>query len=501
MPAVPVDPRQPVLVAAGQLSNRVDEGADPLEPVDLMAEALRAGEAEAGVAPGTLLAGADTVGVVNVLSRRHRDPGALVAERVGASPRRSLLTTGGGQSPQWLVNRIARDVLAGDCDLALLAGAEAWRTRQAHRGREAELGWTDQGEDVAEATEVGPEFDLVSPVEVERQVLLPVQVYPLFDVALRASLGLGVDEHLDRICALWARFSEVAALNPHAWIRRALTADELRQVTPENRMISSPYRKLLVSNSSVEQGAGVVVCSAERAEALGVPRDRWVFLHSGADAADAKYVSLRGSLHRSPAIRVAGGAALDLAGTGPDGLAHVDLYSCFPSAVQVAAAELGLDLHRRLTVTGGMSFFGGPWNDYTMHGIASMVGVLRDDPGTLGLCSANGGYLTKHSFGVYGTEPPAEGFRWASPQDEVDAAEPRREVADDHDGPVTVEAATVVYDREGAREKALVSGLTAEGARTWGWCTEADALVELEEQECVGRSGTRTADATFHLTA
>ena len=41
---------------------------------------------------------------------------------------------------------------------------------------------------------------------------------------------------------------------------------------------------------------------------------------------------------------------------------------------------------RDLTVTGGMTFAGGPWNNYVTHGVATMVGVLREDPGDLGLC-------------------------------------------------------------------------------------------------------------------
>jgi acetyl-CoA C-acetyltransferase len=492
-----MDPRQPVLIGAGQTSNRVDRGAEPLEPVDLIAEVLRAAEAETGAAG--VLAGADTVGVVNLLSWRYRDPGALVAERVGASPRRSLGTTGGGQSPQMLVNLLANDIVAGRCDLALVAGAECWRTRQAFRGKEAEQGWTVQGDDVPSAEEVGPEFDLFHPVEASLGLFLPVIVYPLFEVARRAHLGLGLDEHVDEICALWSRFSEVAAQNPDAWIQRSFRPDELRAVTPENRMVAAPYRKLLNSNNMVEQAAGLVVCSAERAAALGVPRDRWVFLHAGADAADAKYVSLRGDLHSSPAMRVAGRTALDLAGVGPDELAHVDLYSCFPSAVQIAADELGLGTERQLTVTGGMSFAGGPWNDYTMHGIATMAHVLRDDPGSSGLCSANGGYLTKHSFGVYGTEPPAEGFRWESPQAKVDAF-PQKELAEGHEGEVVIESATVLHDREGQPERAFVATLLPDGRRAWGTSVDGEVMSALLCDECVGRSAHLRSDESASLT-
>ena len=191
-------------------------------------------------------------------------------------------------------------------------------------------------------------------------------------------------------------------------------------------MIGYPYTKLMNSNNNVEQSAGLILCSVEAARSMGVPTDRWIFPHSGTGAHDHWYISNRADLHSSPAIRLAGARALELAGTAADELAHVDLYSCFPSAVQIASAELGLDPERQLTVTGGMSFAGGPWNNYPMHGIATMAGILRDDPDVLGLCTANGGYTTKHAFGVYGARPPAAGFRHDDLQAEVDAAAPPR---------------------------------------------------------------------------
>ena len=186
-------------------------------------------------------------------------------------------------------------------------------------------------------------------------------------------------------------------------------------------MVGLPYTKVMNSNNAVEQSAAVLLCSVEVAERLGVPRDRWVFPLAGADAHEHPYVSHRDTLYTAPAVGIAGRAALAAAGKTIDDVDHVDLYSCFPVAVQVGAAELGLDLDRQLTVTGGLSFAGGPWNNYVMHSIATMVDALRDDPGTTGLVWANGGYLTKHAFGLYSTEPPADGFRHVHPQDEIDA--------------------------------------------------------------------------------
>ena len=192
----------------------------------------------------------------------------------------------------------------------------------------------------------------------------------------------------------------MAAANPHAWIQEPYAPEAIREPSSDNRMVGFPYTKLMNSNNHVEQGAALVLCSVERAEALGISADRCVPL-AGTDAQDQELVTHRQDLHRSPAIRLSGEALFEMTGTGPDDLAHVDLYSCFPSAVQVAADELGLRLDRDLTVTGGMSFAGGPWNDYVTHSIATMASKLREDPAAVGLCTANGGFLAKHSLGLY----------------------------------------------------------------------------------------------------
>jgi acetyl-CoA C-acetyltransferase len=224
-----------------------------------------------------------------------------------------------------------------------------------------------------------------------------------------------------------------------------------------------------------------------------------VFLHAGADANYTDFVSNRDNLHSSPAIRTAGAAALELAGLTADDLAHVDLYSCFPAAVQVAALELGLGLDRQLTVTGGMTFAGGPWNNYTMHGIATMAGVLRDDPGSLGLCTANGGYLTKHSFGVYSTSPPAAGaFRWRSTQAEVDAM-PSRQVDDAPDGPAEIETYTVMHGRDGEPEQGLTALRMPDGRRAWGVTTDTDTMAAMTVEEMIGRKATVTPEGALEL--
>ena len=242
------------------------------------------------------------------------------------------------------------------------------------------------------------------------------------------------------------------------------------------------------SNNAVEQGAAVILCSAERAEALGVPRDRWVFPHSGTDAHDHYFVSDRDDLRSSPAIRLAGRDALDLAGIGVDDLAHVDLYSCFPSAVEIAAAELGLDLDRQLTVTGGLSFAGGPWNNYVTHSIAAMAGVLRDDPGQPR--ARHGQRRLHHQARLRRVQHRAAGHavpaRRAAGRGRRAALAAR--ICEEPDGPIEIESWTVIHDRDGDPETGLVVGLLADGQRAWGTTAgRRPAAGDASTEELAGR--------------
>ncbi len=479
-----IDPRTPVLVGGGQVNER-DGG---VEPVDLIVRAARDAAEKAG-AP-KLLENIDSVRVVGLLSWRYRDPGALVAERLGAGPVRTGYTGNGGSTPQVLVNDAADDIAAGRADVIVIAGAESWRTRMKLRARGERPAWTTQDESVPPAEIIVP--DVPMEAESERRIGLdrPSYIYPLFEQALRISAGRTIAEHAEYMGTLWSSFSEIAATNPHAWTQRSYAAAELATASEGNRWISTPYPKLLNSNNMVDQGAALILCSAEAAERFGVPRSEWVFPHSGTESKDTDAIAARGALDRSAAIRIGAHRALELARVGIDDVSFLDIYSCFPSAVQVAAIELGLDpsgMQRPLTCTGGLTFAGGPWNNYSTHAIATVASRLRESPGTYGLVTANSGYLTKHAFGVYSTEPPAGGFRRENVQAEVDA-EPTTAVAETHDGVAEVESWTVAFGRQGDPEKAFVAARVPGGARTLAVVTDAGDLAEFADAEMAGRS-------------
>jgi acetyl-CoA C-acetyltransferase len=460
---MPVDPRTPVLIGYGQVNHRdeIDPETRSVEPVDLMVAAARE------AADVRVLEAVDSIRVVNVLSAHYRDPGLLLGRRIGASNFTTLYSPIGGNVPQSLVNQACLDIQQGRTGLVLLAGAETWRTRRALRALGSKLEWTAQDESVPMAEVSGDDVPMAGDAEIRIRLDRPAYVYPLFEQALRIANGESTEDHLTRIGDLWARFNAVAVDNPHAWIRKPVTAEDIVEAGPQNRMISWPYTKLLNSNNMVDQGAALILTSVEQATRLQIPAERWVYPHAGTDAHDTSAIADRDELHRSPAIRIAGARVLQLAGLGIDDVDYVDLYSCFPSAVQVAAVELGLEVDdpgRPLTVTGGLTFAGGPWSNYVMHSIATMAKLLVANPGRRALITANGGYLTKHSFGVYSTDPPAA-FRWEDVQSTVDR-EPTRAGLVEWEGVGRVEAWTTPFDRNGQPEKAFLAVRTPDGSRT-----------------------------------
>ncbi|MEU4311046.1 acetyl-CoA acetyltransferase [Nocardia sp. NPDC024068] len=489
-----LDPRTPVLVGGGQISDR----AGGREPVDLIADAAARAADEAGSARLLELVG--SVRIVGLLSWRYRDPGALVAARIGAQPAHTGYTGSGGSTPQALVNAAAEDIAAGRAEVVLIGGAESWRTRTKLRAQGIRPDWTVQDDTVAPAPMLVPEVPMRSETEKRAGLDRPAYIYPLFEQALRIGAERTIEDHRAAIGELWSGFSKVAAANPYAWTQREYTAAEIVTPSADNRWIASPYTKLMNSNNMVEQGAALLLCSVEVATRLGIARENWVFPQSGTEAHDTYDIAARGALDRSPAIRIAGARALDLAGIGLDDLTHIDVYSCFPSAVQVAARELGLavdDPGRPLTVTGGLTFAGGPWNNYSTHAIAALATRLRESPGSYGLVTANGGYLTKHAFGVYRTEPPAVGFRREDVQPVVDR-EPTVGAEPGYAGRATIESWTAVHDRDGRPERGFLAARTPSG-RTLAVTDDPEASARLATEDVAGERVTIAVDGSFRF--
>ena len=483
-----IDPRTPILVGQAQVTQHIDNLESAAGPIELMSQAVRAALADAGIQNATTI---DALRVVRSLSTRSTNPAQDIASMLEISANEYGLTPHGGNMPQYLVNSAALQIRDDGAQMIVLTGGESFRSRRRARAAQMTLPWMEPKEDRERhaPTALGEDLVMNHEIELAHKIMLPIEIYPMFETALRYRDKRTVADHQKHISELWARFSDVAATNPHAWIQQSYTAQAIRTPTPDNRMIGFPYTKLMNSNNDVDMAAALVMCSVERAEALGIARDKWIFLHAGTDCHEHNFVSHRYSFTDTPAIRIGGQRVLALAEKSIDEIENLDLYSCFPSAVQLGAESLGVSLDRQVTCTGGLSFAGGPFNNYVMHAIATTMTTLREKPTETGLVWANGGYATKHAFGVYATTPPLHGFRHESPQSEVDVL-PRRAVATalEAKGAATIEAYSVMHDRDGTAEKVRAAVLLSDGRRAWATSDNTQLGQDMCENEWVGKT-------------
>ncbi|MCO8270311.1 acetyl-CoA acetyltransferase [Actinoplanes sp. TRM 88003] len=484
-----IDSRTPVLVGVGQVSERLDaEGYQARSPVDLAADAARAALADAGVAAAAV----DTVAGVPqfeislpwatpLLGCSDNFPRS-VAGRIGAEPRRAVLEVGGGQAPQHLVNEFAATIAAGDADVVLLFGSEAISTIAALATTDSPPDFTESPGGSLEARGSGLD-GIVSMHHVAHGLSDTPSQYALIENARRARLKMSRAEYATAIGELFSPFTTVAAANPHA--AAPVVRDAASLVTPSaaNRPIADPYTRYVVARDKVNQGAAVLLMSAEAARRHGVPESSWVFLAGHADLRERNLLE-RAEYGHSPAAARAAQHALE--SVSPAEVTFFDLYSCFAAPVFIVAEALGLatDDPRGLTVTGGLPFFGGPGNNYSMHAIASMVERVRSAPGRYGFVGANGGIMSKHSTGVYTTVPYAfQPSRSERIQAELDAV-PAPAEALTADGNAVIESYTVKHLRDGMREGIVLGRLESDGRR---FVARANAVLDLlTEGEPIG---------------
>ncbi|MCF4167247.1 acetyl-CoA acetyltransferase [Zavarzinia compransoris] len=475
-----------VLIGVGQITQKDVDPAAARGPIEMMRDAARLAAADAGI-DGAALSAVDRLAVVRFMSGQFDDPVADLAQMLDAHPKDREHTPVGGNSPQMLVNETAEKIARGEVKLALLAGVEVLSTitRAQKMGIEIPFGQITLTEEDRNGS---------LPVELMHGLFPPVNVYPLFENALRAKRGRSLKAHLLKIGELFAPFTKVAAANPLSWFPIERSIEELVTPSAKNRFVGYPYTKLVNAIMEVDQSAAVIMASVAEAKRLGVPKDKWVYLHGCADAKDHWFVLERVNYHSSPAIRTVGRETFEMAGKTVADMRYFDIYSCFPSAVQIAKQELALPEVDEipLTVTGGLPYFGGPGNNYVMHSIAEMAVKLRADPGAYGLVTANGWYVTKHAAGIYSTEPPTKPFVRKDPalyQAEIDA-EPKPEIATEAEGAARIETYTVVHGRDGAPYMGIVIGRLEDGRRfvanTPG---DADVLDLMLDGEAIGRKG------------
>ena len=497
-----MDPfRTPILVGCGQVTQREPDPGKALNAMDLTAAAARKAAEDAG-AGKALLEALDTIVVLRSFSDTSwrfkspfggpKNPPLSIARRIGNSAAKRLVYTHpGGNMPQWCINRLFEKVTRGEVGAAMVCGGEALATQKAAERAKLALDWNEDAGGTYE--EWGVATRGWSDAEDRHRMAGAIFAYPLFENGIRRSRGRSVPEHMQAIGKLFAHFADVAKRNPLADRRQGFSAEAIVTVGPDNPYIGFPYTKLMNSNAFIDQAAAVILTSVGRARELGIPESRWVYLHGCADAHDHWYISDRHDFCSSPAMRTVAREAFQMAGMGLSDIDKLDLYSCFPSAVEIACKEMGIRENdpRGLTVTGGLPYFGGPGNNYVTHSIAQMMDEVRKAPGSKGLVTANGNYVTKQSAGIYSTAPATKPFAPKDPaayQADIDRDKGPR-VADEANGRATVETYTVMHDRKGP-SFAILFGRLADGQRFIANAPDdARLLQSMVDRDMIGAAG------------
>jgi len=471
--------RSPYAIAAQAAQLALEDAGSPLLPAEIDSVAMLRFFADTSHRFATRL-GSST------------NPPRSVTRRLNINPKEHIYTWNGGNMPQYMVNAYAERIQRGEIKAAMVFGGEALRTQYHVERGDLPVSWAeDPG---GSPTLVGDPRRGWNDVEDRHNMRAAISIYPLFENAIRGWRGRSVSEHMDCMGRLMARFSEVAAQNPNATRRDGYSPERLATVDEENRWIGFPYPRLMNSNAFIDQAAALVMTSVGLAESLGIPRSKWIFLHGCSDGHDHWYASERVNLHSSPAIRAASRKALDMAGKTIDDIDFFDLYSCFASAVQIGCAELGLseDDPRGLTVTGGLPYFGGPGNNYVTHSISEMMRRLRANPGKFGMVTANGNYVTKHSFGIYSTEPVQGTWQRENPatlQAELDR-QPKAPLTASPSGSAIIETYTIMHDRKGPSYGLVLGRLKESGERfVANTPSDNETLIRLRDKESLNLPG------------
>ena len=505
----------PLLVGAAQYTQPKD-AVCALDPLGLMTKASREAFADAG--SGGLAALVDTVCVVNSFSRDDENNPSALAAALGIRPRETIYSLIGGNTPQKLVNRFARDIAAGRRRAVLISGAETiYSMYRASRGKTT-ISWPDNITlQQLNANNLPANFDAMlhlgcdhekemleakgdkyeepnNKIEKAYDLFMPQYMYPFFETALRSLAGRSTEEHRLYMGRRYERFSQIASENPFAWNRKALSAEEITLPTAQNRFVVYPYTLRMMSNINVDQSAAFIMTSEGDARALGIERSRWVYPMGGAELNNIWHVSQRPQLYDSPAITEASRLALKQSGLSLSDIGIFDLYSCFPSAVEISRQAIGIkenDL-RDLSVTGGLAYFGGPGNNYSMHAIVTSMELIRRNRRLKVMVTANGWYNSKHAIGIYGAEPPDNPWEdedYSAIQKSIDA-EALPEPVERADGPLTVEAYSIRYDTAGNPERITIIGRLQSGCRALADIhAQTRELRKLEQVKLAGKTG------------
>jgi acetyl-CoA C-acetyltransferase len=474
----------PIIVGAAQFTQRKGT-PQPLDSLSLMVKTGQ--EAIENTKTQKIIDYIDAIYMVNISSWSYEDAPSELGKRLNIIPKEKIYLPDGGHSPQMLINRAAKAIASGEHRCVLVTGGEAAYSIYRLYNNIPPEHWPEKKPPAYMNGEHWKRYD----IENKYGLYWPSLTYAIFETALRSSSKHSIEEHRKYMGELFEGFSKIASKNPLSWAQKQYSADEITTPSSENRLVTYPYTKRMCANNLVDQAGAIIITNEEIAKLLNIDKKHWVYLMGGVDLKNISQVYRRPRLDDSPAVREGSQIALEQAGLKISDIDKFDLYSCFPSIVEIFIKELGIkeDDPRDLTVTGGLPYFGTPLSNYSLHAVINTVELIRTNPSLKIMVIANGGYNTKQSIGIYGNTPPKE--EWGTRDDSkiqdtiLKQTLPEAEVQ--ADGKLTVEGYSIIYDREGPAKRAVLLGTLENKKRALALVTEPEMLLTLENQEVVGK--------------
>ncbi len=455
--------RNVVVAGWGQITQPKNTDKPVLDPMGLMSHA--AGKAAEMMASKDVLKTLDGIMIVRTVSRHYTSPARQLAEQINASPKLTYVSDIGGNSPQMLVNMAAGMIARNELDSVLIAGGETY----VQRGRDTKRidnalfrGIPDDypGDDLVGST----------PLENQHGMTHPMQGFPLFETALWAASGMDLQSYLTQIGTMWAEFSKTAAAHPFAWSKEEKTVQEIITPGPDNRPIAFPYTKYMNSFVTVDQGAAVVLMAEEMAARYTKKDQQPVYFLGGGYSEDRqRFMIEKSDFTSSPPLKSAVNKAIKRSCIALEDIDCFDLYSCFPSAVSIAKKMIGIKEGdpRPITLTGGLGFFGGPGNNYSLHSIATLAQKIADGEKSNGLITALGWFMHKHAAGIYGSEPSGGEFKNFDIEDKKNrlAGDAPVKIQEQAGHPGIIQTYTVIYSLDQSPSYAILYGMTEDNLR------------------------------------
>ncbi len=480
-----VNKNNPVIIGAAQFTQRKDT-PQPLDSLGLMEKTGK--KAIEDTQAKNITDFIDAIYMVNISSWSYEDAPAELGRRLNITPKEKIYMPDGGQSPQMLVNRAAEAITTGEHRCVLITGGEAaYSIRKKFKGNPPEY-WPKK----EDPKYVSGERWAIAQGILNYQLYFPTTTYAIIETALRASSGHNIEEHNKYMGKLFEHFSKIASKNPYSWTQKQFTAEEIITPSLENRLIVHPYTKRMCANNFVDQAGTILITSEEIAESLNIDKNKWIYIMGGATFKNIDELYRRPRLDDSPATREGSRLALEQAGLKLSDIDKFDLYSCFPSIVEIFMKELGIkeDDTRDLTLTGGLPFFGTPLSNYSLHAIINTVEKIRTNSSLRVMVVANGGFNTKQSIGIYGKTPPV--IQWGVRDDSKIQKSILKEILPDAveiaNGKLIVDGFTVFYERSGQPRRGVIIGTLENGRRCVALVTNPELLHTIETQELVGKT-------------